>query len=725
MKKDSKKYIFVALYSLIGTIISFGGYCGVDISIGFLFSQSLYSNVIISSIVVLFVILINGGGMKLYAMISFTLIFAIVSYLIKSLKIKHKYIFEYLSVIVLGVIRQVFITTNIYSVGVAVIAILSSYYFSRKIFNETFDVSYDADYVSICAVTFCAVLGLCEIKLFSTSLIFIAIPFLVFLSSVYLGREKGILLSIIISISSYIGMKEPSFAVAVLIFAITSYLFEGKQSKLSPIIFIVEFIVLRYVANMFSDYSLISLIFFAIGALSVYLVPNKTSNNVSLTAPLEQIVNETLKMTAKRLKELSDTYKDLSKTIQCEVKNENIPEKIIAECVRTCGYCKHKQNCKVLKNQKEYFEPLAILALSKGSINTLDIGDQVYSNCLYSERLINAVNTATAKCTAMSVRQKERAELNSSLRKIFMGLSDVLAFEAGGLDKNLRFDKKTELELYEELKLSGINAKEIYCIRNSFGVPTVKISMGGDEANLKSILKIVSKTCGMKMRLQKGNGKGVLTYIPKAEHDVSIGISQIAKGGEKKLSGDNFISEKMVDDSYIIAISDGMGTGKEANVSSERTVNAIEDLFKAGFSIDVICPLINSVLVASGNESFSATDIAVIDTLNMNVVIIKLGTPPTFVVKEKVVELSGNSLPVGILDEAIPQKQLIDLKKDDMLIMMSDGVYDVLKEKTAYYIEKNRGVSPQEMSDRLLNLAIENDGNEIKDDMTVISVKII
>ncbi len=725
MKTEIKKFYKLIFLLTIAIIMSFGGYSGVDLSLGYAFALSMCESVILSSLAVFVILLLNCNGLKLYACIAITLIFAILSYLLRLIKPNYRNFLKFIAVVLFITIKQLFLRFVLLEFGLSAISVLTSFYFSEKIFDKTFDYSLDSDFISVCVISFIIFLGLSEIRLFSTNVSYIAIPILICLSMRYFGREKGMLFSFVIALASYVSMKEESIVVSIAIFEITSYLVNGNASKLQPIILICEYIILHFFGGFFSNNGIISMLYFSIGALSVYLFPEKKVSELSFTVPLEQLVNETLKMSAKRLKELSATYKDVAKTLKEDSKIDNIPEKIIEECVRMCGYCKNKDKCKVFKKPNDSFEPLAITALSKGSINTLDVGEFIYSNCIAVERLINAVNTKIAKCNALAIKQKERADFNLTVKKIFSGLSDVLSYEAGNLDESHSFDRQAELDIYEELKLSGIKAKEVYCINNSSGIPTVKMKLDNEPSNIKTVSKIVSKSCGIKMKAQKDKKSGVITFTPKPEYEVETGIAVMSKGGEKVKSGDNFITDKLSDYSYLLAISDGMGTGKIANEASERTVNVIESLFKAGFSQEVICPMLNSVLMITEKESFSATDIVVIDTINLSAAIIKLGSPPTFLIKEKVVEISGHSLPVGIIEDVNPDNKKVEMKIGDMLVLMSDGVYDALKEKSAFYIDKKKSLSPQELCNYLLSCAIEENGGEILDDMTVLAAKIV
>lgn len=723
MKTSGKKYITLALYGAVAITISFGGYFGIDLSNGYFIAMTVSGNVIIPSLFAFCVNFINGG-VKLYGSLALTLIFAISSYLLKLSSGRLKQVLELVFALLFGVLRQLFFGITLYGAITSALSCLIAFYFSKRLFDDSFELAIDSDFIALSVVVFCFALGLSEIKVFGACLLSLFIPIITGLSTRYLGRERGVFLSLIFAIAAYIATKESDYLLAMAIFAITAYLFIGRTEKLLPVSLIAENIILRCLCKIETSESVIAILFFSIGALSLYVFPEKAAVIKPFTATVDRLIKEALDRSSKRIKELSDIYKDLARSIRYDLKSENIPNRIVNECVKSCGYCKHRDKCKILKKHTEYFEPLAVLAISKGSINMLDLGDSIYSNCRSTERLINTVNSTAMRANADSLKQKERAEFNATLNKIFSGLSDALSFESSKLNKSIDFDRALELDIYEELKLNGITAKEVYCVKTQNGTPSVKVVLD-DGINKKLLTKVISSACGVKMKAGKATKEGVITYFPRPECEVVVGVSRMPKGGEKASSGDNYIVEKLSDNTYILAISDGMGTGKEASEASERTVNVIEDLFKAGFSCDVICPIVNSVVETNGNEAFSATDVVTVDPINMSALIMKLGTPPTFLVKEKVIELSGSSLPFGILDDVTPEIKTVSISIGDVLVIMSDGVYDALKERSAYYIEKAKALSPQEISDELIKTAIECNGGEVNDDMTVLAVKII
>ncbi len=92
--------------------------------------------------------------------------------------------------------------------------------------------------------------------------------------------------------------------------------------------------------------------------------------------------------------------------------------------------------------------------------------------------------------------------------------------------------------------------------------------------------------------------------------------------------------------------------------------------------------------------------------------------------------ISGNNVPIGILQDI--EVQVIDeqLAADDLLILMSDGVYDAAKhvydpeDWLKQQIERLEVDDPQAIADTLIENAIRMNHGQIADDMTVLVARI-
>ena len=210
-----------------------------------------------------------------------------------------------------------------------------------------------------------------------------------------------------------------------------------------------------------------------------------------------------------------------------------------------------------------------------------------------------------------------------------------------------------------------------------------------------------------------------------------MGIAKSTKSGSP-VSGDSCLHIKLQDGKYLLALSDGMGSGPEAMKSSKIAVKMLERLLTAGFEKDVSLKLINSTLSANTEDDMYATlDIEILDLFKGNMEFIKNGACPTYVKRGRDVQLLKSvALPTGILNDVDLVVYDYDLQDGDILVMCTDGVIDSNKEDLnkplwlKYLLEDIEVKDAQKIADIIIGEAIDNDFGNQKDDMSVIVAKV-
>ena len=91
----------------------------------------------------------------------------------------------------------------------------------------------------------------------------------------------------------------------------------------------------------------------------------------------------------------------------------------------------------------------------------------------------------------------------------------------------------------------------------------------------------------------------------------------------------------------------------------------------------------------------------------------------------RVDEISVDTLPLGSMEELCPMTQGVRLSDTDFLIMVSDGIFDAIENAGAHKIKEvisgNNTSNPKELSDYILQYAINCQGGRIRADMTVLT----
>ncbi len=293
------------------------------------------------------------------------------------------------------------------------------------------------------------------------------------------------------------------------------------------------------------------------------------------------------------------------------------------------------------------------------------------------------------------------------------------------------------LEKVNNYKLVKDNAEEaleqiVKVLNNTYRINKLNTIWKHKEANNKKVLanqlggvsKVISSLADdIKSEDEKER--------PEQKYKLVIGAAQATKN-KSEISGDSNIRTKLNDGKYMLAISDGMGSGEKAKKSSTTVIQMLKRLLTTGFDKDISIGLINSAVNLNSNEETYATiDISIIDLSNGNIEFVKNGACPTFIKSNNKVEtVKAISFPAGVLDKIDLVVYDKDLKENDIVIMCSDGI---LESNTEYknkelwlkeLLENMKTEEVQKIADIILQEAIDNGYGVAKDDMTVLVAKL-
>lgn len=203
-------------------------------------------------------------------------------------------------------------------------------------------------------------------------------------------------------------------------------------------------------------------------------------------------------------------------------------------------------------------------------------------------------------------------------------------------------------------------------------------------------------------------------------------MSRAVKENEK-ISGDNYSVEECQDGHIVLMIADGMGSGESACKDSQSVIEFMEKFLEAGFQKEKAFSMINAAIAAqTGCCNLTTLDLCMLDLHSGEAEFLKAGAASSFCKRGSLVEeIASDMLPLGSLMELSPMTQTFSLMDGDMIIMMSDGVTDCFEDEQGNsrlqsIIAKSNIVNPRELSDYLLQYAINCQGGRIRDDMTIL-----
>ncbi len=450
--------------------------------------------------------------------------------------------------------------------------------------------------------------------------------------------------------------------------------------------------------------------------------------------------------TTDKLSEVSSVFEELAVTLKDSVSGKEfysqvdaaqILDQVVSKC---CGNCGMYSNCWKRDFYKSYQYLFGFLTQieNEGSIKLDGIPNSFRERCIKPEEMISSIRYYYDLYRNNLNWKKKINESRMIVCEQLREVSSIVSDLALQIDVDVNFNRNMEELIIVALDIQGIHVQDVVVAEAGGGI-TVDIKVpacGGRRECVKNIIPIVNKVTSKKfvkremMCLTRNHEECTVRLKEAEKFQVATGIAKAAKSGN--VSGDNYSFIELKDGKFMLALSDGMGTGYKASVESGTTIRLLEKFLFAGFDKDLAVKTINSLLLMKSNEETYATiDLSVINQYNGEVEFVKVGAVSTFIKYEDHVDvIKVGSLPVGILKNVEMEFIRKKLKDGEFVIMVTDGILDsnqgeLNKERwLGEIIHDINTRNPQKMADEILQTCIEANGGTAGDDMTVMVAKI-
>lgn len=592
-----------------------------------------------------------------------------------------------------------------------------------------------------------------------------------------LGWKNGVLIGTTsgVTVGVVLGIITNSAPILIAVFAFSGML-SGILNKLGKFGVIVGFIAGNLMLTYVYNGQVIELICFKeilVASLALILVPSKIEINIADLLGKNNVLPEGAtyrlegsKETLNKLNDVSDVIKQMSNTYKEVSNDDNVNESkeiFINELQENIKSNSDNILYEDLMGEQEVIvNDLFEVLVQKEKINREDIlkiyenhnnyivGFDNYKTSLKIENnikeVVNAVNSAYKESKRSLVTAAKINENNKNISVQLDGVSKAIDDIANDIEKEEKegfLDKKKEIMLI--CKQRQIDILDVNISQEKTGRFIIKVMLNTcDDSKIiecptKKIAEILSdvlkeeiiikkEKCGIK----QDNKICYQTYVSKDKYGMQIGIAKTNKDGEN-VSGDSSLQISLEDGKYLLAISDGMGSGPNARKSSQIAIKMLGRLLSNGFDKETSIELINNTISANiKDETFATLDIMVLDLFAGNIEYIKNGACPTFIKNNKNVDIIKNiALPAGILNNIDLVVYDRDIEDNDIVVMCSDGIVESnseYKNKEIWVknlLEQMETTNAQKIADILLKEAIDNNYGKAKDDMTVIVTKII
>ena len=591
-------------------------------------------------------------------------------------------------------------------------------------------------------------------------------------NGILVGTTAGVTIGITLGI---IAQNEP---LIVAVYAISG-MFAGILNKFGKIGVIIGFIIGNGILIYASKGTAMDLVVFkevliaSLGLLAIPkwagidiegLVPEETFfpefNNRRLTQSKETI--NQLNVVSETIKDMAETYNDEDqedkkqemkeknkKTFVRELLNnlDGLEDNIFYEDMSSPESKIVDELFKNLLDKQEIDKNDLLETFAKFNNYIVTFENEKLSKNMETEinQIIKAVNYAYKTSKTDFIWEEKVRTNKKNVQAQLDGVSKAISSIAVKMEKNMKEEEEfvdVNKKAIVALEIKGIIVDEIEINKkdNRFFIDVYlkEDSKITENTDIEKIKKVLEKVLNEKLMINDSKtkkinkqGKRGFSYLSEDKYLLQIGQATKIKDNSP-VSGDSILQIRLNDGKYLIALSDGMGSGPEARKSSQIAIKMLERLLMSGFDKDTSIDLINTTIMNVNEEIFATLDIAIIDLYNGKIEFIKNGACPTYVKNNKKVQIIKSlSLPAGILENINLTTYDKDIENQDIIVLCSDGILDAnveYKNKelwVKYMLEDIEISNCQKIADIILNEAIDNNYGKAKDDMSIIVCKLI
>lgn len=361
----------------------------------------------------------------------------------------------------------------------------------------------------------------------------------------------------------------------------------------------------------------------------------------------------------------------------------------------------------------------------KGHVTREDIPSFMLERCRNADHILAELNLLYAELLEKSIKTDK---------------TEIFAMDYEAMAKLLEeaaSENETEFELDEELSERAREAVKYMNFAASsiavYGERKKCVIAGGIDLarirlNASELHTAFENLCGTQMTYPQfsiDNDYITMTLTATRRLGTETAFASDRKKDES-INGDNIIAFENREDYFYTLLSDGMGSGPEAALTSRVCGVFLEKMLSAGNAKAITLEMLNNFIRNKNTECFATVDLLEIDLLSGKAGFIKSGAAPSYIMRDgSLFKISSNTLPVGITREITAEEIKFELENGDVIIIVSDGIAQSfedgiwLTELVCLQWEDNL----DRMAQKILSEAKQH--NKRSDDMTVGLVRVV
>jgi stage II sporulation protein E len=562
------------------------------------------------------------------------------------------------------------------------------------------------------------------------------------------GAASGVAMGVIVGICS---TNLPLFVSVYGFCGLVGGLFKESGKLLTGFSYAAAFFIVNIYSNIPGQFKVVEiLIIIAV----FYMLPNKLYGRLMLELDFNKkqesisgnYVDKIKGILVNRLDSFTDVLTNMSTILENLAENDKLVMKSKSSALienladRVCSNCNMNSMCWKRENYYTYnaFGEL----IQNYQEKKTGMPEELERKCIKRTALIKNTEEIVNNYIISEMWRKRLSEgrelLSNQISNMATSVSEIIE----EFNANIKINVEAENSIRRILDRNRIKYTDIFCLDNKNDRLIVKLRMetcGGTQACVKDILPLISEALHKNMcvsddgcNIDIKDNNCTITFEEAPKFHVGSHARKFCKDGES-FSGDSYTFGKLSDGTYMTILSDGMGSGPQAEQESNAAVELIEKFAHSGFNKITAINTVNSIMTLkfSADEKFSTVDFSSIDLYNGEVEFMKVGAVASFIKSGSKVEvIKSKTLPMGVLDKVDIDIIKKKVKNGDIVVMLTDGILDYNNETAGRvdwvvdYLQNTSCSNPKDLADELIEQAQELSGGKVKDDMTVVVSKV-
>ncbi len=352
------------------------------------------------------------------------------------------------------------------------------------------------------------------------------------------------------------------------------------------------------------------------------------------------------------------------------------PEDAAAVCAvrsgKLCASCVRAPFCKV---SRLYCDSSVSEALVKGRLTVGALPQKLKYECINAEQVVDEINSGYTSLLSSRFNDNK----TEILGREYSTVAAILKYTSKATIEDTSPDFPLARAARRAAEKAGFGTLSVlaYGTRvKHIELPDIPVSLL--TMSSEKLAAYIGRECGLLLgnaefvpgenstfTVKLRSGEKLCTEYAKATH---------TKSGET-VCGDTVTFFKS-DDSYFYAlISDGMGSGRDAAMTSRLTSVFVEKLLCGGAGKGATMELLNDLLMSRTKECFATVDLMELDLVAGRASFVKAGAAPAYLLRSaKLFKVSSDTPPCGIIEGFCAENTGFDLCSGDIVIMLSDGI---------------------------------------------------